>query len=746
MALDAAPLDLDGLPPIAAGPVLRRVTRTRASVWVALTRGDPLTLHVRRIGQAATEVATAPVTPLKVGTRLWLAVITGGAPDGTFGAGELFEYRLSSPGWAAPNWADVAIGSQQPAFPGPPAAIEDLVVMHSSCRKAHGGGRDGLALAAEVIAERVTGGGADARPHLLVLAGDQIYADEVPAPLAPRVRRLAADLVGIDETAVFGAAPPIGGRQAPSAGFGLTSSAASDHLWSLGEFLAMYVLYWSDALWPATVPVWSEVNPAADLSPAAGLDEAAWTDLVDRLDTFRAGLPAVRKLLATAPSVMVADDHEVTDDWNIDHPWAARVYADPAGSRIVHNGVLALALCQQWGNAPDRFATPGSAEADVLDAVAFTGASPDTPGLRGLLGIPAAAPAAPPSVLRDPTVGVRYDVELGPADGWPVRVIGLDERTVREFHRVDHPAARISTAGLAAMLPGPSGGAATATIVVGPSPILGTHVIEHVLQPAVSLLPGGSLYSDFESWPAAPGSHQELLRRLVPYAPLVLLSGDVHYSGTAGLQYTRGGVTTRGAQVVSSAGKNADAKTMTLHLLGDVAMRLGIERIRRFDGFTALTDAQRAALAAPPPAGTVLPYDELVDVLLGRAFRTAQETPVVLSDEIATAYGLTAPDWTYEVEPVDDERLPAPGALLTDMTAAPDPWAGWDPAKSFTMLRALRASDLHRIGRMFVGLPLCSLMTFSSGPLEMHADLICPVGDDPARPGRHLTQTRVVLA
>ncbi|MCW2580688.1 MAG: hypothetical protein JWR82_2289 [Blastococcus sp.] len=745
MALDATPLDPANLPPIAAGPVLRRVTRTEASVWVALTRGDAVTLHVRLVGQPATEVATAPVMPVQVGSHLWLAVLTGGAPDGSFRAGELFEYRLSSPGWPDPNWADVAMGSQQPAFPGPPAAIEDLVVMHSSCRKAHGGGRDGLALAAEVIAERVAGGGADARPHLLILAGDQIYADEVPAPLAPRVRRLAADLVGIDETDVFGAAPLIGGRQAPSEGFGLTSSAAGDHLWSFGEYLAVYLLYWSDALWPATTPVWTDVAPAVDLSPAAGLDEAAWTDLVHRLSTFRAGLPSVRKLLATVPSIMVADDHEVTDDWNIDHPWAARVYADPAGSRIVHNGVLALALCQQWGNAPARFTTPGSAEAGVLDAAAFTGASPDTPGLRALLGVPTAAPAAPPSVLRDPAVGARYDVELGPADGWPVRVIGLDERTVREFHRMDHPAARISMAGLAAMLPGPAGGAATATIVVGPSPVMGTHVIEHVIQPAVSLLPGGSLYSDFESWPAAPANHQELLRRLVPYAPLVLLSGDVHYSGTAALRYTTGGVTTIGAQVVSSAGRNADAKTMTLHLLGDLAMRLGIERTRRFDGFTGLTDAQRAALAAAPPAGTVLPYDELVDVLLGRAFRAAQETPVVLSDEIATAYGLPAPDWTYEVEPVDDERLPAPGALLTDMTAAPDPWAGWDPAKSFTMLRALRASDLHRIGRVFVGLPLISLLTFSSGPLEMHADLICPVGDDAARSDRHHTQTRVVL-
>lgn len=745
MALDATPLDVAGLPPIVAGPVLRRVDRTHASVWLALVRGDDVALHVRRAGQPATEVSTAPVAPVQVGAHLWLALLTSGAPGGTFGSGELFEYRISSPGWAEPDWTDVAIGTALPAFPGPPSDLDDLVVLHSSCRKAHGGGRDGLATAAAIVAERVAAGEASARPHLLILSGDQIYADEVAAPLAPRVRRLATDLVGIDESAVFGPSPAIAGRQLPSEGFGLTSSAASDHLWSLGEYLASYLLYWSDVLWPAAPPAWSTVDPGVDLAPGSGLDEAAWTELVDRLTTFRGGLAGVRRLLATVPSLMVADDHEVTDDWNLDHPWAARVYADPAGSRIVHNGLLAYALCQHWGNVPDRFSAAGSDGAAILAGATFSGSTPDGPAMRARLGMPPGAPAAPPSVLRDPATGMRYDFTLGPDDGWPALVIALDERTIREFDRVDHPAARISMAGLAAMLPGPAGAGAAVTLVVAPSPILGTHVIEHVLQPATSLLPGGSVYSDFESWPAAPANHQELLRRLAAYGPLVLLSGDVHYSGTAAMQYTRGGVTTAAAQVTCSATKNADAKTMTLHLFGDLAMRLGIERARRFAGFAALTDAQRAAFAAPPPAGTVLPYDDMVDVLLGRVFRTAQESPAVLPAEVATAYGLGAPGWTYEVAPVDDERLPAPGELLTDMTAAPDPWPGWVPDRSFLMLRALRASDLHRIGRMFVGLPEISLLSFGTAPLTVRHDLVCPVGEDPAAPGRHRTETAVVL-
>ena len=301
-------------------------------------------------------------------------------------------------------------------------------------------------------------------------------------------------------------------------------------------------------------------------------------------------------------------------------------------------------------------------------------------------------------------------------------------------------------AALALMLPvPPPGGGEAATFVVAPSPILGTHVVEHVLQPAVSLLPGGSVYADFESWPAAAANHQELLRLLAAYAPLVFLSGDVHYSVTAALTYLRGATTVKAAQITSSAAKNADTKTLVLHLLGDFAMKLGIERERRFAGFSALTAAQRAQLASPPPAGATLPYDDLADVLLGRVFRAGQETPAVLSGEVADAYGFGGGDWHYSVTPVDDERMPAPGALLTAMTGAPAPWDGWDAAKSWSMVAGLRASDLHRMGRMYVGLPQISLIEFTTGPLTVVHHLICPVGDHLGDTGRHTCDTSVVV-
>jgi hypothetical protein len=136
----------------------------------------------------------------------------------------------------------------------------------------------------------------------------------------------------------------------------------------------------------------------------------------------------------------------------------------------------------------------------------------------------------------------------------------------------------------------------------------------------------------------------------------------------------------------------------------------------------------------------------VVDVALGRVFRAGQEQPAVLSFEVATAYGFGVGDFAYAVEPVDDQRMPAAGVLLTAMTGAPTPWVGWDPNKSYTMLGALRASDLHRIGRVWAGLPQVALITLTIGPLTVHQDLACAAGATAAATERHHLITSVALA
>jgi hypothetical protein len=738
VALDTAPLDLSSKPAVLAGPIFRRLTRTSVAVWIAVRLPQDVTFHVRRSGAPATE-AQVTVTPARIGRNLYIAVVEAGGVDaGSFAPGTTYEYWLSSPAWpagATPDWssATFSYGTPTPTFEGPPAAVDDLRIVHSSCRKPHGRGRDALA----VLDAQLDAPTRRARPHLLLLTGDQLYADDVAAPIVPRLRRVAQDVIDLDELAFFGGAVPIQGRQEPTLGFGLTSDAAANHLWSFAEFCAMYLLAWSDVLWPQALPAWAEVDPNTDLAAEHGLDEASWTDLAARLGSFRAALPRARRVLANVPTLMIFDDHEITDDWNLDHSWAAAVYGDAQGRRVVTNGLLAYNVFQHWGNVPGRFATAGTPEATILGDALWVDAATahDTAAVRTALGIPAAV-GAPPTELRDLTdaSAVRYDLRLTPADGWPVQILILDERTARGYQTATPGrGSRIGTNALDEMIPVPDANvpAATTTVAVAPAPIIGFALVEHMLQPAAALLPGGAAGYDVESWTAFGATFEQLLDLLSAWQQIIVLSGDVHYGYVHRLVYEKGGQQSVAAQTTTSAAKNADTLTLALHLLGDLMMRLGVERTRSFDGFRNLTAAQRNALASPPPAGSSLPWDDLVDVLLGRVLREGREHPAVFSHEVADSYGFASPDFSYRNEPIDDESLPTDPVDLAAVQAAGalGTPAGWDAAVSAQIVRGLAASDRNRIGRVLCGLPQVCWVTFDQGVPEAQVEYTMAGGE-----------------
>jgi hypothetical protein len=109
MALDETALDIGQLPAVLAGPILRRLTRTLVTVWLALSRGEDVTLTVRDAADA-TQNSSVTATPVQVGVHLWLLTITAQAPGGQFTAGKAFTYKLSSPAWPAePDWTALSL-------------------------------------------------------------------------------------------------------------------------------------------------------------------------------------------------------------------------------------------------------------------------------------------------------------------------------------------------------------------------------------------------------------------------------------------------------------------------------------------------------------------------------------------------------------------------------------------------------------------------------------------------------------
>ncbi len=96
---------------------------------------------------------------------------------------------------------------------------------------------------------------------------------------------------------------------------------------------------------------------AGDCLYAPALDEKeaeAYREEQAIIEAFVEGLPQCARLMAHVPSLLIFDDHDVTDDWNLTADWERCAYGHPFSKRIIGNALVAYLLCQGWGNAPDK--------------------------------------------------------------------------------------------------------------------------------------------------------------------------------------------------------------------------------------------------------------------------------------------------------------------------------------------------------------------------------------------------------
>ncbi|MDP0964926.1 hypothetical protein Q6264_29005, partial [Klebsiella pneumoniae] len=73
-----------------------------------------------------------------------------------------------------------------------------------------------------------------------------------------------------------------------------------------------------------------------------------------QIDRFRDGLPGVARVFAHLSTLMIFDDHDITDDWNLSAQWEETAYGHPFSRRIIGTALLAYLLCQGWGNDPQH--------------------------------------------------------------------------------------------------------------------------------------------------------------------------------------------------------------------------------------------------------------------------------------------------------------------------------------------------------------------------------------------------------
>lgn len=314
---------------ILAGPILRRTTQNRICVWLALDSEQYLTLEILEAKNQNKILGFSKFDELKssrfmLGERLYVYLLQAYPSDGNavFPIDTLCHYRLLD-GQAEEldlRAAHVTYGELRYPIFHVPSTLKS--VLHGSCRKPHGEmGCDTLTVGDSLLEQHYND--LSQRPDLLLLTGDQIYADDVEASLLQVLLEQAAELTGQTETLptddarqpfITPSAIRLGGRSEILKQYhsGLSSEEAGNHLLSFGEFAAMYLYVFGNAQGWQTASSWQAIEGEHVPVPEDKLEE--YKKHTEAVVKFGVTLWKVRRLLANIPTYMIFDDHDVTDD------------------------------------------------------------------------------------------------------------------------------------------------------------------------------------------------------------------------------------------------------------------------------------------------------------------------------------------------------------------------------------------------------------------------------------------------
>ncbi len=563
---------IEQLPLVLAGPILRRTEPNAITVWVALKASRTVTLEIFDTNKH--KLFSGSRKTVKIGVNLHIVAVTAKSQTNILLYGENYLYdlyfglgeTLNSPGILTPGGSITEITYspyELPSFALVPHNLSDLRIIHGSCRKPHGEGLDAL-VAVDKMIEEALATEPKKRPQQLFLTGDQIYADDVADALLFMLMDAGETLLGWSEKLPDvenveelkpgkrnHLATNIAGFTASIGKVGNINNLAKSHLFTLSEFMAMYLFVWCDVLWvqPEDFPTFAELDGNPGLF-AKGKGEFN-AEIAD-LKLFYSTIKNIRRALANIPTYMIFDDHEVTDDWYLNIAWCDRVLNKPLGRRVLQNGMLAYALCQGWGNTPERFAQ-GTIGGELLE---ITESWLDNQGrnqpqgeeIYQRLGLPTYAEiinSHPQRIpIRDFALEWHYSV-TGPG----YEVIVLDTRSCREFPggKFDFPALLSAEACDRQISHVDGNPDAEVTLVISPSPVIGVPFLENIQRYAQAIYEkfGTAAWGfDTEAWGLDETALERLFARLAlrrlpnQRSRVIILSGDVHYSFAARLQYS----------------------------------------------------------------------------------------------------------------------------------------------------------------------------------------------------------------
>ena len=510
------------MPQVIAGPIVRKVTSTECHIWVVTSNADSPTLNL-----SANEVVVSgncQRETIRVGKYAFIHLLS-------FTSSEPFEdtarigYSLSfSDDAQQASWENEQRGL---LYDGQSSLCFHYTetpetILHGSCRKPHFHSDDALAQV-DVLHKNAFKKQNDF-PDLLLMTGDQIYADDVAGPMLKAIHSVI-DRLGLYHEALEGAVvtntnelathehgyyereqllPQIATNTVLSSIFFgakkkpvFTSVNAQNHLIGSAEIIAMYLLVWSDTLW-------ADINIDKDGIPPKY--HAIFDKEHEALNGFVKQLPQVRRALAHIPTYMIFDDHDVTDDWNLTRGWEQEVYGNPLSKRMIGNALIGYLLCQGWGNAPKKVAP---LIAKVQESMGESGLNSHDEIIDDLLDFDQ----------------WHYRLDTTP----PIEVLDTRTQRWRSESNMNKPSGLMDWEALCDFQHSIIG--KKSVIVVSAAPIYGVKVIEAIQK--VFTFFGKALTVDAENWMAHKGTANVILNIFRHYKTppdFIILSGDVHYS------------------------------------------------------------------------------------------------------------------------------------------------------------------------------------------------------------------------
>ena len=339
---------------IVCGPIVRRTTSKSSVIWVE-TDADCM-LHARarawagppgtgRRAKRPPDSASKAALTVKVDGRYYALLELEDLRPGW-----LYKYALyyrptedkrptvwtsdvDSGQWWEAELESYAMRGRRPAFRTfPVPKTEETRIAFASCRVLGGGffggkdvkGKDVFELYGQLLRSTAKDR-LKAWPHLLLLLGDQIYADNVMTDVA------AARLKDKKR-----AGKVVGNLSAPES----ILEWERDRIPGETKSLIKTKLMGRNIDFPVNIPDyagWGEFQ-CMQYGDFAALYVAAWTQ------------PDVAKMLANLPTFMMFDDHEIANDWNITGGWVAQMKKAPGWLDAVGEGLAAYWLYQGWGN------------------------------------------------------------------------------------------------------------------------------------------------------------------------------------------------------------------------------------------------------------------------------------------------------------------------------------------------------------------------------------------------------------